>query len=50
MKSDKKLLYGAGLGIFATVLLVSGASPVILLLLLCPAMMIFMMHGMDHKK
>ena len=48
MKNDKKFLYVGGLGALAIVLLLTGASPVVLLLLACPVMMMFMMHGMDH--
>ena len=48
MKSDKKFLYIGGLGVLAVTLLLTGASPVILLLLACPVMMMFMMRGMDH--
>ena len=48
MKKDRKALYVGGLGILAVVLLMTGASPAILLLLACPLMMMFMMHGMDH--
>ncbi len=48
MKSDKKTLYLGGLVALAVVLLLTGASPIVLLLLACPVMMMFMMHGMDH--
>lgn len=50
MKSEKKSLYVGGLGILAIILLLTGASPLILLLLACPVMMVFMMRGMDHDK
>lgn len=37
-----------GLSALVVVLLVTGASPAILLLLACPVMMMFMMRGMNH--
>lgn len=48
MKSDKKFLYVSCLLALAAVLLLTGASPLILLLLACPVMMMFMVHGVDH--
>jgi len=37
-------------GAIAIILLISGVSPALLLLLACPVMMLFMMRGMDHNK
>ena len=48
MKKEKKFLYLGALGVLAVGSLVAGASPLFLLLLACPVMMMFMMRGMGH--
>ena len=47
-EGDKMIKPLLGVGAIAGVLLVSGVSPVFLLVLACPVMMIFMMRGMNH--
>ena len=47
-EGDKMIKPLLAVGAIAVILLVSRVSPVILLLLACPVMMIFMMRGMNH--
>jgi len=48
MKQEKKALYLGALAILAIGLLITGVPPLYLLVLACPASMMFMMHGMGH--
>ncbi|MBI3429656.1 MAG: DUF2933 domain-containing protein [Actinobacteria bacterium] len=50
MIHNKKYLYIGVLGVVALSLFVGNISPLFLLLLACPIMMVFMMRGMDHGK
>ncbi len=48
MIHNKKYLYLGALVVIALALFVGNISPLFLLLLACPIMMLFMMRGMDH--
>lgn len=48
MKREQVPLYAIAAVVLVGGLIFAGVSPIFLLLLACPLMMIFMMRGMDH--
>ena len=50
MFNNNKYLYLGALVVVGIAFFVGNLSPLILLFLACPLMMIFMMRGMDHGK